>query len=264
MSADYELHTLAGPFVMDAVTPGEREEFVRHLSGCAQCRDDVRELREATARLGMAAARKPRPELREQTIRAAFLTSQLAPVAPEPRSEHREEAQRPGTPRWQRLARRGWPTSLAARLALAAAALVIAAVTSFGLLAHSAMQQLNHSQRQDHVIATVLTAPDKAVLTSKVSTGGSVTVVMSHREHCLVFVAHGLSRLPGGQAYELWLMGPYGNRPAGMFKPVAGGMAGPAVVFGLSPGDAIGLSIEPASGSAEPTSVLVVVISPRG
>ncbi len=263
MAADYELHTLAGPFVMDAVTPGEREEFVRHLAGCAQCRDDVRELREATARLGMAAARKPRPELRERTIRAALLTSQLAPVAPEPRSEHREEAERPGTPGWRRLASRAWPANLPARLALAAAALVIAAVTSFGLVANSAMQQLHHSQRQDHVIATVLNAPDAAMATSNVSTGGSATVVMSHLEHCLVFAAHGLPGLPSGQAYELWLMGPGGDRPAGMFRPAAGGMAGPAVVYGLSPGDAIGLSIEPAGGTAEPTSVLLVVISPN-
>ena len=90
MSADHELHSLAAPFVMDAITPAEREEFVSHLAGCAQCRDDVREMREATARLGMAAARRPRPELKEQTIRAAFLTSQLAPVAAEPRSEPQE------------------------------------------------------------------------------------------------------------------------------------------------------------------------------
>ena len=54
------------------------------------------------------------------------------------------------------------------------------------------MQQLHHSQRQDHVIAAVLNAPDAAMLTSKVSTGGTATVVMSHREHCLVFAAHGL------------------------------------------------------------------------
>ncbi|HET9895846.1 MAG TPA: anti-sigma factor [Streptosporangiaceae bacterium] len=263
MSADHELHALAAPFVMDAVTPGEREEFVRHLADCEQCRDDVREMQEATARLGMAATLKPRPELKDQTIRAAFLTSQLAPVAAEIRAEHQAEAQPPGTPRWRQLARRAWSIRLPARLALAAAALVIAAATSFGLLASSAMQQLHHSQRQDHVIAAVLNAPDAAMLTSKVSTGGTATVVMSHRQHCLVFAAHGLAPLPHGQAYELWLMGPGGDRPAGMLRPAAGGMAGPAVVFGLSPGDEIGLTIEPAEGSAEPTSVLIVVISPR-
>ncbi len=53
-SDDFELHTLAGPFAMDAVTAEERARFVAHLDDCDQCRDDVREMREATARLGIA------------------------------------------------------------------------------------------------------------------------------------------------------------------------------------------------------------------
>ncbi len=79
-SDDFDLHTLAGPFAMDAITAEERVRFVAHLQDCAQCRDDVREMREATARLGIAEAVRPRPELREQTIKAAFQLSQLAPV----------------------------------------------------------------------------------------------------------------------------------------------------------------------------------------
>ena len=81
-SDDFEPHTLAGPFAMDAVTAAERASFLAHLDDCAQCRDDVREMREATARLVIAAAVRPRPELREQTIRAALQTSQLAPEVP--------------------------------------------------------------------------------------------------------------------------------------------------------------------------------------
>ncbi len=92
---DQELHTLAGAYVMDAVTSAERERFAEHLAGCAQCGDEVRELREATARLGMADAIRPRPELQEQTIRAAFATSQLAPVPAgrPPRKETHEDEQ---------------------------------------------------------------------------------------------------------------------------------------------------------------------------
>ncbi|MGI9005566.1 MAG: zf-HC2 domain-containing protein, partial [Streptosporangiaceae bacterium] len=77
MSADSDLHALAGAFVLDAVTPGEREQFTEHLAACAQCRADVAELREAAARLGTAEALTPRPELRSAALRAARQTSQL-------------------------------------------------------------------------------------------------------------------------------------------------------------------------------------------
>ena len=48
------LHALVGAYVMDAVSDSDRTAFERHLPGCEQCRDDVRGLREATARLAGA------------------------------------------------------------------------------------------------------------------------------------------------------------------------------------------------------------------
>jgi anti-sigma-K factor RskA len=256
-----DVHTLAGPYVMDAITGEERTSFVTHLGGCAQCREDVRELREATARLGMAAAVRPRPELKEQTIRAAFMTSQLAPVV-----GARTEEGRPDPARH----RRAWPALRPAggrrpataltKFALAAAVLVMVAAVGLGVLMASVMQQLHHSQRQDHMIAAVLNAPDAVMLTAKITTGGTATVVMSHSERRLVFTANGLRPLPSGKTYELWLMGPAGDRPAGMIKPEPDGTAGPAVVSGMKPGDVLGMTVEPASGSSLPTSVIVVVI----
>ena len=50
------------------------------------------------------------------------------------------------------------------------------------------------------------------------ATGGTATVVMSHRERALVFTAADLRVLPSSESYELWLMGPAGNRPAGMIN----------------------------------------------
>src|SRR5262250_3564512 len=79
-SGDQDLHTLAGAYVLDAVSDDERAKFAAHLAVCAQCRDEVDELREAAARLGTAQAVRPRPELREPTIRAAYHTRQMGPV----------------------------------------------------------------------------------------------------------------------------------------------------------------------------------------
>ena len=74
------LHALVGAYVLDAVEDGDRAQFERHLLSCDQCRDDVRGLREATARLAAAAAIAPRPELRQSTMQAAAVTRQLPPV----------------------------------------------------------------------------------------------------------------------------------------------------------------------------------------
>jgi anti-sigma factor RsiW len=271
---DFELHTLAGPFAMDAVTAEERSRFAAHLQDCEQCRDDVREMREATARLGIAEAVRPRPELKAPTIRAAFQLSQLAPVtaaAPEPAGESADEAagepvEQPAVAKvsiLRQLTGRARPGKGLATVMAAAAALVVGVAGGYELVAHNATQQLHHSQHENHLIDAVMSAPDAVMLTARVSTGGDATVVMSHREHALVFSAHGLAALPGDQGYELWLMGPAGARPAGMLKPDPGGMAGPAVVSGLAPGDMIGLTIEPANGAARPTSALIVVMGPH-
>lgn len=266
MTVDHELHTLAGPYVMDAVTPEERSSFAGHLADCPQCRDDVREMREATARLGMAAVVRPRPELKEQTIRAALRTSQLAPVVDgaSPPGHHGRVQRRRWAGRDRSVFASARTVRLSGKLALAGAALVAAAAMGFGLVANNVMEQLHHTQRQDHMIAAVLNARDAVMLTARITTGGTATVVMSHHEHRLVFTAHGLQPLPSGRGYELWLMGPAGDRPVGMLRPGARGMTEPTVVSGLKQGDAIGVTVESAGGSPLPSSTVVVMIKQRG
>jgi anti-sigma-K factor RskA len=52
-------HTLAGAYAMDAISAADRARFERHLDGCEECAQEVASLREATARLGTAAAVTP-------------------------------------------------------------------------------------------------------------------------------------------------------------------------------------------------------------
>ena len=55
-----DLHTLAGAYAMDAVGTADRARFEQHLAACDECREEIRGLREATARLGQAAGRRRR------------------------------------------------------------------------------------------------------------------------------------------------------------------------------------------------------------
>ena len=252
-SGDHELHTLAGAFVLDAVSDTERASFAAHLAGCAECRADVSELREAAARLGTAQAVRPRPELRAQAIQAAYQTSQLAPVAGRRTNDH--GTRRPARP-GRRHRRRVVPAVIGA-----AAALAIAAGVAVGT--HYADQQGRRSQQRARMVAEVLNAPDAVMRTAPVAASGMAIIVTSRHEHMGVFIAHGLPALPRARSYEVWLMGPHGEHPAGLLSVRAKGMAGPVLIGPMSPGDMVGLTVEPASGSLRPTSAPVVLIGPK-
>ena len=49
-----EPHTLAGAYALDAIDGPDRARFERHLARCLACAAELRELREAAARLAAA------------------------------------------------------------------------------------------------------------------------------------------------------------------------------------------------------------------
>jgi anti-sigma-K factor RskA len=221
---------------------------------------DVRGLREAAARLGAAASVLPRPELREQTMQAAERIRQLPPPV-----EGEQGRGRAGD-RWARSWQQRVPLIGAgtrpwlARVAAAAAVILAVTATVFGLHMASMQNSLTAAEQRDAAIAAILGARDATTLTAQVSTGGRATVVMSHRADALVFIASGLARLPASKAYELWLMGPAGDSPAGMLPPGRHGMTGPMVVGKLARGDHLAMTVEPATGALRPTSEPVVMV----
>jgi Anti-sigma-K factor rskA/Putative zinc-finger len=252
-----ELHTLAGAYALDAVPEADRVRFERHLARCRACAREQRELSEATARLAEAVAADPPAELVDRVIAAAARTRQLPPVTGP-------------VPAWPaRLLRKVWnarrPPGLRRarrrRLALALAAVFLAAAAGSGAIALTAEHSLGAARQGDHAIAEVLNAPDAVMLTSRVKTGGAATVVMSHRDHALVFTTAGLPPLPGGRGYQLWLMGPRGDRSAGMLPTAHNGMTSPVIATGLAAGDWVGLTVEPGAGSPHPTSSPILMLS---
>jgi Anti-sigma-K factor rskA/Putative zinc-finger len=240
------LHTLVGAYVMDAVTGRDQADFERHLLSCEQCQDDVRGLREATAHLAAAAAVAPRPELRAQTMRAAERTRQLPPLVPGQPARHGGGFRA-----------HSWLPRLAAGTAIVLAAIAVV----LGVHVSTMQARLGALEQRDSAITAILGSHDATTLTADVRTGGTATVVMSHRARALVFTASGLTRLPASKVYELWLMGPGGPTPAGMLPSGHHGMSGPVVVNRLAPGDRLGLTIEPSTGTGRPTSALVVLVA---
>jgi anti-sigma-K factor RskA len=104
----------------------------------------------------------------------------------------------------------------------------------------------------------VLTARDATMMTTYPVGGGTATIVMSHTRDALVFSAAGLRGLPSSRGYELWLIGPSGDRAVGMLPVASHGMAGPVVASGLRSGDHLALTAEPAGGTSRPTAPMML------
>ncbi len=252
-----EVHTLTGAHVCDALDPVERAAFEEHLSACAACTQEVAELRETVAALGMAAAMAPPVRLRATVAAQIVITRQLPPVVTpiirtSSRRGFRNRSSVQSGPR-ARNALIGW--------AVAAALFGIAA----GLTVHSAQLQdrINSVATLDSAMSMLLSAPDTRSGAAQARTGGSALVVDSRSRDEAAISLSGLAPLPAGKAYQLWMIGPDGIRSAGLVPVGASGLASTAPVFAYGLGDArtIGLTVEPAHGSAQPTTAPILLLT---
>jgi hypothetical protein len=237
-------HTLAGAYALDALTEPDRLRFERHLAGCEACRQEAGSLREAAGRLAAVPAVPPPPHVRERVLAEAARTRQQPPLTADVVVGSGRRAIRWRAPRMA--------------VAIAGGCILVALVLG-GLFIHT-QRSLSVEQAHNRAIATILNAPDATIMSAKAVKSGSATVVMSHRDHALVLTTAMLPALPAGQRYQVWLMGPRRTRPAGMLPVPHRGMTAPVVVSGVAPGDMVGLTVEPASGSTVPSSAPVLML----
>jgi Anti-sigma-K factor rskA len=238
-------HALAGVYALDALEPGaERDRFNHHLNRCQSCTGEVRGFREVATELAFAVAAEPPPGLRQQVMTAVARTRQLPP---EMRTHARPRRSHPREP---------WVPWLAG--VVAAAAIVIAVISGFAR-AHT-QTELNQARAQNQQIAGVLTAPDAKLLTSRTTAGGAAVVVLAPSRRQLVVTTAGLPALPAGQVYQLWLIGPVKIVSAGLLPTAEGGRTPPVLASGITAGDKLGLTVEPAPGTAQPTTTPILAL----
>ena len=230
----YELHVLTGSYALDAVSDAERKEFERHLQHCPTCDAEVRGLRETAARLARTCAMTPPTRMEQQVLAATYRTRQLLPL---PVGRPRRIPRIPRIPR---------------RVAVLAAAAGVAVAAGLGVTQLSAQHQLD--QARATAIARVVTAPDARVDTAPTSAGGSVTVVTSAALHESVVSASEMASLPSGRVYQVWVMSRSGARSAGLIHGSS------LLASAVRPGDRIGVTVEPAGGTAQPTTTPVAVV----
>ncbi|HEY2832740.1 MAG TPA: anti-sigma factor [Sporichthyaceae bacterium] len=234
-----DLHALSGAYVLGALDAGEQAEFETHLRSCSSCRVEVRELRETTALLGIAAAQPAPPALRAAVLDEIGRTRQLPPLVVSLQARTRG----PG------FALRRWGLTAAACLA----------VLTLGLGAYASHLRQENSdlhQRGDQISALQTAADARTVIAS--AGGATATVTLSRSAGEMEFLSNGLL-MHSGRTYQLWLIGPNGPRSAGIFTTDNGKHA-PRLFSG--PGDATVLAVteEPAGGSAQPTTQPILTL----
>lgn len=235
-------HTLTGAYAIGALTEAETVLVGRHLEQCEECALEVRELRETAARLALAVAEVPPAALRDKVMAQLPRTRQLPPdqvlAAPAPTSRSRWRHRLPNL--------------------VAAACLALAAVAG-GVAVHDHQEAARQhtdsvrAERRASELSGLLTAPDATFRTSALKAGGGGTVVLSRRLGRAAFVYHDLPRLPDRRVYELWYRRGGAMVPAGLVR--AGSASGTKLLEGGPAGAAgVGVTAEPAGGSAKPTS----------
>jgi anti-sigma factor RsiW len=250
-----DLHVLTGSYALDAISDTEREEFERHLQHCPACEAEVRGMRETAARLALACAVTPPVRMEQQVLAATYRTRQLPPLsADHPRRalSRRRALPRRALPR-RAPSRSAFPRgAVTRRVAVLAAAASVAVAAVLGITQLSAQHQLD--QARATAIARVVTAPDAHVATARTSVGGSVTVVTSAALREAVVSASGMASLPSSRVYQVWVMSPSGARSAGLMHGSS------LLASAVRPGDRIGITVEPADGTARPTTTPVAVL----
>lgn len=237
-----QVHTLIGPYALNAVDARERELVEDHIAECESCAEELSDLRATAARLSDYTMTTPPPRLREDVLARVRQTRQLGPT-----DYVAEEVLRPRKIRdWR-------------RMFVAAAAAVVMALAG-GAVTFSVMDdQLATERDQASQIDRVLSAPDARFDRQPAEGGGQVSVVSSASHDEAVVILSDLADIPADQAYQLWLVNDDRQLSAGVIE--AGRDTATRLVSGISKADLIGVTTEPAGGSATPTLPMVAGVA---
>ncbi len=261
-----DLHTLTGAYALDALdSASEITKFNRHLSRCQSCASEVAGFREVATAMAFAATADPPPEMRDQVLAAVARTRQLPP---EVRTHARPRRTRGTAP---------WIPWLSGAIATAA----IAVAVFFGFTQAHTQNELNQARSQnqalaaaqtrveaeltqakehDQALAQILGAPHVTLLSQRTTVGGVAVVVLDAATRKLVVATSGLPALPPGKVYQLWLIGPVRIVSAGLLPSAQAGVTPPVVATGIVTGDKLGLTVEPAPGTSQPTTTPILAL----
>jgi anti-sigma factor RsiW len=215
-----------GAYLLGALTDLERQAFERHVAGCAECRDELEQLRPAADALPRSVEQvEPPPGLK---------TSLMEVVESEARERSGAPAARRRKPRRLRL-----PSLGGFRPALVAAALALGLVAGFGVA------QLGGGDDARTVAATV----DQGRLPDA---SGSLRI-QGDGENGAILSVQGMPPAGDEQVYQAWVQRDGMVEPQPTFEVSGDGGGAVAVPDDLSGAEAILVTREPRGGARAPS-----------
>ncbi|TYL54393.1 anti-sigma factor [Agromyces mariniharenae] len=249
-------HGLAAAYALDALDADERADFERALEGSPDLRAEVDAFRASAAHLAEEVEPvPPPPSLRDRLMADVATSPQVGSTdAATSVAADADAARAVSAGPAESAARRRWFQRPGAVIAAAAAAvlLVVGGVIGVGWPGPNGWG----AQRERAAIAA---APDAQSQTLEVEGGGEVTLVSSAEQGRSVVVTEGLPELGADQTYELWYIDDSGAAPAGTFD-VSGDETWRVLEGSFTPGVVVGITVEPAGGSPQPTTEPIVAI----
>jgi anti-sigma-K factor RskA len=237
-----EVAELAAAVVLDAAEPAEARKVERHLEACPACARSVDELRATAAVLGSAVPQvEPPAHLRERVLAAAV------PAGPEPRL----------TTRWV------WG-ALAASIVISLSSLAWIAslqhqVASLESEVGAASERAARYDRVVQMLGSHQVAVHQLTPTVETISAGGMIYLDPVSGSGMVAI-HDLPQPPAGRAWQLWFLRGNDRISGGMLWPDQRGncYAMVAVPPDVDSFEAIGVTEEPNTGSAWPTSPRVI------
>ena len=237
-----DIHTLTGAYAVDALPDAERRVFEAHLVDCEACAQEVAELQATAARLGATQHAPPPPDLKRRVLAEIDRTRQFRPARPALPAAHAERSVRVG------------------RALAAVAALLVVVTVGLAVMVTDLTGRLDRLDAATRHVTDVLTAPDARTVSVEAPDGTVARVVMSQQRGEAVFVASGMDPAPEAHTYELWTIHDDVLVPAARFDVDERGQVTEVLTGDMATVTAIGVTVEPAGGSPQPTSDPVMLI----
>ena len=147
--------------------------------------------------------------------------------------------------------------------AVAAAALLLTTVVGVGLWtgeraaqreAEATIEALQSqqaaAQQEREMLSTLLAADDASQLSVPVGDGGSLELMYSRDQQAMIVQPDGLEALPADRTYQVWMIEGDEITSAGLLEDPSAAMMHPGAI---PEGVVVGLTVEPAGGSDQPT-----------
>ncbi|WP_199254144.1 anti-sigma factor [Mycolicibacterium mengxianglii] len=216
---------LAVPYALHALSDDERDEVdlqVQRSGQAARFYDEVRAAREAMAALSSATTLEPPAALRDRV---------LSGLSGDTDSTVRSLPQR-----------RDWRRTV---LAVAAAAVIGLGALGVGLALRPSAQPSTAEQ--------IFAAPDVRTVSGELPTGGQATLVFSRDRGAAYLVMNNVPPPTAGTVYQMWLLHDGQATSAGTMDAEAVSPSTTAVVPDIGDSTELAFTVEPGSGSQQPT-----------